>query len=72
MLIDYNIRRGSVLHLVLRLRGGGGVPPRVDLVNLKTDKTDQTRLDHIYITLIEAKKQIASKLGLETNEIHII
>jgi hypothetical protein len=33
---DYNIQNGSVLHLVLRLRGGGG-PPALILLNQKTN-----------------------------------
>ena len=54
------------MHLVLRLRGGGDNRAQVMLVKQNSDKTDEMKLEFSK-TLIEAKKDIATKLGLETN-----
>ena len=58
------------MHLVLRLRGGGDNRAQVMLVKKGSDKIDEMKLE-FRKTLIEAKKDIATKLGLEANKFHI-
>lgn len=54
-LSEYFICEGSVLHLVLRLRGGGGLT----LKNLITKKEESVECDYSQLTFGELKSQIS-------------
>ena len=68
---DYNIQEESTLHLVLRLRGGGG-NIIAHLKDFKTNKEDTIIDFNIYLPFVQAKLEIAKKLSLSPAEFNIV
>jgi ubiquitin len=64
-LSEYYIESGSVIHLVLRLRGGGGLNIR----NMVTGFQTTMEVNFETATLSDVKMRIARNLNLDTNKI---
>ena len=66
-LSEYYITDGSVIHLVLRLRGGGGL----NLRNMVTGFQTTIEVDFSKATLSDVKMRIARNLGLATEKLKL-
>ena len=60
----------STLHLVLRLRGGGGY--EVEFLDKRTGKKKQTKMSDQNVTHIEMINAIVKQEGVPTSEIILI